>query len=117
MHVLACFSCAYAFLFLLSDVCLLFLSDACLLFLSDVCLLFLCCVCDARFISCVDGCFLIFVMSKLVLFCYADSRLRFVLACFPCLMLVLACFLFADARLLVLHILACISCVNSCLVF
>ena len=101
MHVLACFSCAYAFLF----------------FLSNACLLFLCCVCDARFISCVDGCFVIFVMSKLVLFCYADSRLRFVLACFPCLMLVLACFPFADARLLVLHIIACISFVDSCLVF
>ena len=56
-------------------------------------------------------------MSKLVLVCYADSRLRFVLACFPCLMLVLACFPFADARLFVLLILACISCVDRFLVF
>ena len=72
----------------------------------------------ALLLSCVDGCFLsIFVMSKLVLLCYANSRLRFVLACFPCLMLVLAFFPFADARLFVLLILACISCVDSFLVF
>jgi hypothetical protein len=57
----------------------------------------------ALLLSCVDGCFLsIFVMSKLVLFCYANSRLRFVLACFPCLMLVLACFF--------LLMLACLFC-------
>ena len=100
-----------------------FRSDACLFswcqsLLVVLVLMFACfLVLILAYFSCVDGCFLFFVMSKLVLVCYADSRLRFVLACFPCLMLVLAFFPFADARLLVIHILACISCVDSCLVF
>ena len=92
--ILACNSC--------SDACLVVWCMCLLVFLVLMlscfsCLMLACFSCAvfvmlALLLSCVDGCFLsIFVMSKLVLFCYANSRLRFVLACFPCL--VLACFL------------------------
>ena len=63
-----------------------FCSDACLFswcqsLLVVLVLMFACfLVLILAYFSCVDGCFLFFVMSKLVLVCYADSRLRFVLA-------------------------------------
>ena len=122
--ILACHSC--------SDACLVVWCMCLLVFLvlklsCFSCLMFACfsCMMLAFLAWCLLAFLVLFLWCSLYFLCrwllsclFLLCRFSFkVCACLFSLSDAGACFPFADARLLVLHILACISCVDSCLVF